>query len=170
MVMGNDQIEITIRDGSEADASGLTDLVGGCFAEYEGCVLDLEGIDADLLHPETAFAAAGGRFWVAEAQGEGKRRIVGSIGYGLKDDGATVELKKLYVNSNIRRLGLASRLYRKVYKAAVAEGAKTIDLWSDRRFVEAHAFYLSKGFAQLDETRFLNDPSDTTEYHFALTL
>ena len=164
--MGSDQDEITIRDGRDTDQPGLIALVADCFAEYQGCVLDLEGIDADLVDPATAFTRQGGRLWVAEAAG----RIVGSISYGQKDGGATVELKKLYVARALRRRGLASRLYALVHGAAVKHGAKVIDLWSDTRFLEAHAFYLSYGFEQLDETRYLDDPSKTTEYHFVLRL
>ena len=161
-----DRDKITIRGGGDADSPGLIDLVGGCFAEYEGCVLDLEGIDADLIAPATAFESQGGRLWVAEAGG----RIAGSIGYTLKDQGATVELKKLYVNHEFRRRGLASRLYDLVHGAAVDHGAAAIDLWSDTRFHQAHAFYLSKGFERLAESRVLNGPSKFTEYHFALRL
>ena len=161
-----DQDKITIRDGRDGDSPGLIALVGGCFAEYEGCVLDLQGIDADLIDPATAFERQGGHLWVAVAGG----KIVASIGYGVKDGGETVELKKLYVNREFRRRGLASRLYKLVHGAAVDRGAEAIDLWSDTRFLEAHAFYLSKGFEQLAESRFLNDPSKTTEYHFELRL
>ena len=164
--MKKDEYQISIRDGRDSDSPGLIALVGGCFDEYPGCVLDLEGIDADLVAPATAFERQGGRFWVAEAAG----RIIGSIGYGLKDGGESVELKKLYVNREFRRRRLAGRLYALVHGAAADHGAKAIELWSDTRFLEAHAFYLSKGFEKLPETRFLNDPSQTTEYHFALHL
>lgn len=166
MAMDDAPPEISIRDGRDADSPGLIALVGACFEEYQGCVLDLDGIDADLIDPAATFAGQGGRLWVAEAAG----RIVGSIGYALKDQGATVELKKLYVNRAFRRRSLASRLYELVHGAAVEHQAATIDLWSDTRFLEAHAFYLSKGFKQLAESRFLNDPSKTTEYHFARRL
>lgn len=164
--MRKDEFEISIRDGRDSDSEGLIALVGGCLGEYEGCVLDLGGIDADLVAPATAFEGQGGRLWVAEAAG----RIIGSIGYTLKDRGATVELKKLYVNRGFRRRGLASRLYELVHGAAVDNGAAAIDLWSDTRFREAHAFYLAKGFERPAGSRDLNDPSKTTEYHFALAL
>lgn len=161
-----DGYPIDIRPGLDSDSPGLIELVGGCFAEYEGCKLDLAGIDAALTAPATAFEAEHGRFWVAEVQG----RIIGSIGYAIKDDGRTVELKKLYVDSDCRRRGLATKLYGLVYQAAADLGAEAIDLWSDTRFREAHAFYLTKGFGKLGETRYLNDPSETTEYHFILPL
>lgn len=166
MAMDDARTEISIRVGRDEDSEGLIALVSGCFEEYEGCVLNLDGIDADLIAPATAFNGQGGRFWVAAVGG----KIVGSIGYGVKDGGETVELKKLYVNREYRRRGLASRLYDLVHGAAVDHGATTIDLWSDTRFLEAHAFYLSKGFDLQPETRHLNDPSKTTEYHFALRL
>ena len=44
--------------------------------------------------------------------------------------------------------------------------AHTIDLWSDIRFREAHAFYQALGYSQTGGTRDLHDLSNSTEYHF----
>jgi len=155
-----DLSDITIREAEDSDAAGLISLIGDIFGEYD-CVLDLENLDQELLSIDCYIKSRGGKFWVAEQAG----RIVGSIGYGLKDEGM-VELKRLYVNKGWRRKGLANRLTDLVYLAAAEVGAWAIDLWSDTRFVEAHAFYLKHGFQQQPETRDLNDPSNSTEFHF----
>ena len=57
---------LAVRHAADYDSAGLISLIGGCFAEYPGCVLDLPGIDAWMLAPASAYNA-GGRLWVVEA-------------------------------------------------------------------------------------------------------
>ena len=102
---------------------------------------------------------------MAEREG----RIVASGGYADKGEGL-FELKRLYVAKSARRQGLASRLLKRVETAVAQRGGTAIDLWSDTRFIEAHAFYARHGYRRLSETRDLNDPSNTTEYHFVKDL
>ncbi len=149
---------IFIRRASDHDAAGLIDLIGTIFKDYENCILDLTDLDKELLAIDTAMRAQGGKFWVATFED----RIVGAIGYTLKGD--FVELKRLYVAKDCRGTGLANKLTDLVYKAAGDAGA--IELWSDTRFSEAHAFYLKHGFEKQPETRDLHDLSNSTEFHF----
>lgn len=157
--------DISIRAARDADAEALIRLIDGCFSEYPGCVMDLDNLDKDLLAIDSHIKALGGEFWVAERAG----RVVGCIGYAPCGD-RVVELKRLYVDKSARRGGLGGRLYDLVLAAARRHGARAINLWSDTRFKEAHAFYLRQGFRRLEETRDLHDPSNTTEYHFVLEL
>ena len=64
---------IRIRRGTDDDAPGIIKLIGGVFDEFDGCVLDLEGIDADLHRPASALD----RLWVLELGGRviGGRRL-----------------------------------------------------------------------------------------------
>ena len=156
-----DLTDITIREAADADAQGLIVLIGEIFSDYDNCVLDLERLDQELTAIDSHIKRLGGKFWVAECEGE----IIASIGYAPKGEGL-VELKRLYVAKEWRRLGLANRLTDLIYQAAENLRATAIELWSDTRFVEAHAFYLKHGFEKLPETRDLNDPSNSTEYHF----
>lgn len=159
--------ELLLRPARDDDAEGLIALIGGCFAEYEGCVMDLDGIDSELKAIASNFSQAGGKFWVLEdAANEG--RIAASVGLSPSSAAGEggIELKKLYVNAEYRRRGIASRLLDLVLDEARATSAPAIDLWSDTRFVEAHAFYAHHGFSQLPETHELHDPSNTTEFHF----
>ncbi len=151
---------ISIRRASDDDAAGLIDLIGTIFKDYENCILDLDDLDKELLTIDTAMRALGGKFWVATFED----RIVGAIGYTLKGD--FFELKRLYVAKDCRGTGLANKLADLVYKAAADAGAGAIELWSDTRFIEAHAFYLKHGFEKQPEIRDLHDLSNSTEYHF----
>ena len=51
----------------------------------------------------------------------------------------------------------------------MAQGLSRMVLWSDTRFVEAHAFYRAEGYAQTRMRR-LQDLSCTTEYGFVKAL
>ncbi len=152
---------LTIREASDADAPAVIALIARCFSDYDGCVMDLPGLDADLPQVARHFRTRGGRFWVAEAAGV----IVGCIGQ-VPIDADRIELKRLYVAPEARRRGLASRLLALVEQAARRHGARWIELWSDTRFVEAHAFYLAHGFVRTGAARTLHDPSHTTEHAF----
>ncbi|RMF68611.1 MAG: GNAT family N-acetyltransferase [Alphaproteobacteria bacterium] len=155
-----------IRDATDADAADVIALIDLCFSAYPGCVMDLPGLDSDLPRVATHFASLGGRFWVVENGRPAAPRILGCGGVvpGRLPDVA--ELKRLYVHPTARRCGLARQLVQRIESWARARGAQRIELWSDTRFHEAHAFYLALGYRRSGRTRRLNDPSDTTEFHF----
>lgn len=160
---------ITIRDARDDDAEGLIALLGGVFAEYPGCVLDVDGEMPELRAIATTFARAGGRMWVATREGV----VVGSVGMtpsvggagGVGED-AGVELRKLYVHASARRRGLGGRLCALVEDEARARGARFVELWSDTRFVDAHRLYDKRGYVRTGATRELHDLSGTVEYFF----
>jgi putative acetyltransferase len=153
-------MHIKIREARDADAEGLIELIGGCYADYEGCVLDVDGEVPELKAIASAAAEAGGRFWVAEMRG----RIVGSV--GLQPAGTTVELKKLYVSRDARNVGLGARLCSLVEIEARDRGAVAVELWSDTRFAAAHRLYERRGYERGPKTRKLKDKSKSVEYYF----
>jgi putative acetyltransferase len=75
------------------------------------------------------------------------------------------ELLKLYVAADQRRQGLARRLTDLAEDWARGRGAAAIELWSDTRFIQSHAFYRARGYAQ-DVERRLQDLSNTAELRF----
>jgi putative acetyltransferase len=158
--------EVSIRAARDTDVDGLIALVGGCFAEYAGCVLDVDGEIPELRHIASAYADWNGEFWVAELGSA----VVGSIGWTPVERGAGAELKKLYVARAARRLGLGARLCALVESAAQHQGAAFVELWSDTRFADAHRLYQKRGYVRSPGTRELHDLSNTTEYHFRLEL
>jgi putative acetyltransferase len=153
-----------LRPVRDDDAAGLITLIGGVYAEYPGCVLDLDGVDADLRSMASYLAGVGGQMWVKESD----TGLVACVGWAptILDGRPAVELKRLYVAPSHRRQGLGRRLVELVESVAVARGAGIVELWSDQRFTDAHALYARLGFERQPETRHLNDPSDTTELHF----
>jgi RimJ/RimL family protein N-acetyltransferase len=155
-----------LRAARDADADALVALIGAAYAEYPGCVLDLDGVDADLRAPAAEAARRDGPWWVVERHG----RIIGSVGAGpLRSDGC-VELKRLYLDAQVRGQGLATALVGLVLRHAAAVGARRVDLWSDTRFTAAHRRYEQLGFRRTGEERDLDDPSHTTEYRFVLAI
>lgn len=102
---------LTLRPARDDDAEGLIALIGGCFAQYEGCVMDIDGVDSTLKAVETHFREVGGKFWVLEDPAAGNR-IVASVGHSPSGTmGAGVmELNRLYVNNDYRRRGIATDL------------------------------------------------------------
>jgi putative acetyltransferase len=149
-----------IRDARDDDAGGLIALIGGVFAEYPGCFLDVDGEMPELLAIATHFRRAGGRIWVADDGG-----VVGSIGLTPSADGRGVELRKLYLRQDVRGSGLGDRLLALVEDEALGRGAAFVEMWSDTRFLRAHRFYERRGYVR-GATRELHDISNTVEFHF----
>lgn len=157
---------LTVRDVADGDADALIALIGDAYAEYPGCVLDLDDLDADLLAPATAIDEAGGRWWVLEDAGQ----VVGSIAAGPRAGDGSMELKRLYVADTHRRRGLAARLVAEVERHAREVDARSVVLWTDSRFLPAHRFYASLGYVATGATRQLHDLSNTTELEFVRDL
>jgi predicted GNAT family N-acyltransferase/predicted GNAT family acetyltransferase len=153
---------VVIRDVRDSDGPRIEGLVGGCWDEHPGMVLDVDAEEPWMRAPATYYARAGGRMWVAEIAGE-----LVACG-GVKSIGPdVVELKSMYVARRARRRGIARELERRVEEEARRRGATRIELWSDTRFTGAHATYLALGYTQLPGSRELHDLSQSTEYPFA---
>ncbi|MEJ7770522.1 MAG: GNAT family N-acetyltransferase [Geodermatophilaceae bacterium] len=156
-----------LRTAADSDAAGVQQLIGGCFAEYDGCVLDLEGIDAWMAAPASYYAAIGGQFWVlAQPSGVG---LAACVGWGPVGEDR-IELKNLYVSADGRRQGLGRRLVALVETSGREQAAAAVVLWSDTRFLDAHRLYESLGYQRTGQERALHDPSQSIEYGFAKRL
>ena len=77
--------EIVVRQVRDSDSAGLIELIGGCYAEYPGCYLDVQE-EPWLLEPASAYGRWRGRLWVVERDG----RIVASG--GLRPSGPGMQL------------------------------------------------------------------------------
>lgn len=163
----------TIRAVRDGDSAALIDLVGTCWSEYPGCVLDVDGEEPWLRRPASAYRAWGGGFWVVDGSGAGA--LHGSAGFkplpGTPLPGpAWCELKGVYVARAARRAGLGSALVRHAEDQAGAHGMAGVQAWSDSRFTQAHAMYLRLGYRRTGRSRELGDLSNTTEWEFAKAL
>jgi GNAT superfamily N-acetyltransferase len=160
-----------IRVARDSDAGALIALIGSVYAEYPGCILDVDREEPDLRAIFSAYAAKGGQFWVAVDGAD--EQVVGCIGWSPSSDRSRpgwLELRKLYVARSHRRRGLAGVLCEFVEAAARARSAPGIELWSDTRFEAAHRFYAQRRYERQSGARQLFDLSQSSEYHFVLRL
>jgi putative acetyltransferase len=151
---------IVLRAARDADGPSVIAVVAAVYAEYPGCILDLETEVPELKAPASAYARKFGRFWVAADEA----RILGCVACRPAPEHG-LELEKLYVARAARRLGLATRLLELVEAEAGLRRAGHVTLWSDTRFAAAHAFYQAHGFRRTG-LRELDDLSRSVEYGF----
>jgi putative acetyltransferase len=171
--------QVVLRPARDEDSTGVIALIAAVFAEYPGCVLDVDLEEPELRAPASSFDG----FWVLETEapppGDGATRspggsvcvprIVGCIGLGLHGRGPA-ELKKLYLARELRGRGLGARLVAHVELEARRRGATHIELWTDTRFTTAHAVYRRLGYSATGAQRELHDLSATVEDHYTKAL
>jgi putative acetyltransferase len=155
-----------MRPARDDDGPALITLIGDVFAEYPGCVLDVDGEMPELREIASWFARAGGEIWVEEQDGT----VVASGGYVPSATAGGIELRKLYVRADQRGRGLGSSLVAAFEDAARKRRCRFVDLWSDTRFLDAHRLYERLGYVRGPETRALHDLSDSVEYYFRKSL
>jgi len=153
--------QVIFRDARDEDGPELIDLIGGVFAEYPGCVMDVDGELPELRVIASYFRKKGGRFWVAERS----VKVIACVGLSPRPHRG-VELHKLYVRRECRRQGIGGRLCDMVESSARERGASHVELWSDTRFETAHQVYEKRGYVRGPTTRALHDKSDTVEYYY----
>ena len=161
---------LTLRPGEDSDAWDVIALIGACWSEYPGCVMDVHGECPDLLAPATAYHRRGGRLWVAT---DPCGTVAAMVGWVPGPDGETTrpsELQRLYVSARWRRRGIAAALADLVEATATEHRADHIELWSDTRFADAHRFYERRGYTRAGPDRALGDLSHTVEHHYRKAL
>jgi len=149
-----------VRPATDADADGVIALIARVYAEYEGCVLDVDREEPDLRAPASRFD----RFWVVEAAGA----VAGCGACAVRP--GFLEMKKVYLDATLRGQGWGRRLIGCIEERARELGLPRVELWSDTRFVTAHAVYARLGYERTGRTRDLHDLSRSTEYHFVKAL
>ena len=156
---------ISLRAGRDDDAAEIIALITACWAEYPGCVMDVDGEVPELRALATYYAQHGGALWVAEGQG----RVVGMVATRPLEGGAW-ELCKMYTAATVRGAGLAQTLITSAETHAATHGATTMKLWTDTRFHRAHRFYEKNLYTRSGPDRVLHDLSHTTEFAYAKPL
>ena len=153
---------VALRPGRDADADGFIRLIGDCWSEYPGCILDVDGELPELRALATYFAEAGGALWTAEQDG----RVIGMAATRPMGQDAAYEICKVYVAKEARGSGLAYDLLRAAEAHARAAGAERLVLWTDTRFETAHRFYEKRGFVRQGPIRVLHDLSNSLEFRY----
>lgn len=151
-----------IRAGRDSDAEGFIALIGACWAEYPGCILDVDGEVPELRALATWFHDQGGTVWAVEREG----RILGMIGTRPLKEDAAWEICRMYVDADARGSGIAARLLDTAESHARAAGAERMVLWTDTRFTRAHGFYEKHGYVRQGSIRILDDISNSLEFRY----
>ena len=151
-----------IRPGRNADSPGIIALVRRCWADYPGCILDVEREEPGLLAPASHFAGRGGALWVAEAAG-----IVTGMAAVAPINGQAWEVCKVYVHPDRHGTGLAHALLDRAEQHAMTAGATRLRLWTDTRFDRAHQFYEKRSWVRDGPIRTLDDLSSSLEFGYA---
>ena len=158
-----------LRAGRDGDAADFIALVGACWAEYPGCVMDVDGEVPELRALASYYAGQGGALWAAEQDG----RVVGMVGTKPLGDGApgTVwEIGKMYAYPGQRGSGLARALIDAAEGYVRGQGGATMRLWTDTRFDRAHRFYEKCSYLRDGPIRALDDLSHSLEFGYAKPL
>lgn len=134
----------TVRGATPGDAAAVREIVRGVLEEY-GLPPDPGGIDRDLEDLDAFYFAHGGGFLVA-VDDEGV--VVGSCGV-VPLDGATWELRKMYLRADARGQGLGKRLLAHALDFVRGHGGKRVELETASVLVEAIALYTRAGFRPL---------------------
>lgn len=156
-------VAVVIRSARSADSVEASAVVEAVYAEF-GFTWEPDGYHGDLADVEQGFAG----FWVAELEG----RMVGTAGLAVSSHrlrGCDCSLERLYVLQEARGAGAGSALLRAVLKAACSRDLRRMEIWSDKRFVDAHRLYERFG-AELVEERVGDDPDASAEWGLVLPL
>ncbi len=154
-----------LRPGRDGDAAGFIAVVSGCWAEYPGCVVDIDGEAPELHALASHCAKRGGQVWAAEADGG----VVGLVCTYPRAGGAW-EIGKMYVAKPYRGSGVARQLVETAEAYARGHGAARTQLWSDTRFDRAHRFYEKCSYVRSGPLRAVQDKSNTIEFAYAKPL
>lgn len=153
----------SLRPGRDTDAQAFIRLIRDAWAEFPGCVFDLDAELPELRALASYFAASGGQLWLDE-NGTG---MVATRPLGAD---AAWEICRLYVAAAARGSGLAHALLDTAEAHARDAGAERLALWTDTRFDAAHAFYEKRGYVRAGAIRILDDLSKSLEFRYAKPL
>ncbi len=154
-----------LRAGRDDEADAYIALIGACWAEYPGNIMDVDAELPELRALATYFSRSGGALWSAEQDG----RLVGMVATRPLGDGAW-ELCKMYADPALRGGGLAQRLIGAAEDFARGHGGTRMKLWTDTRFDRAHRFYEKQSYVRFGPLKVHNDLSSSIEFAYAKPL
>lgn len=175
-------MDFTIRAATQADAPEAVRVVKAVFDEYS-FTWDPDDYHADLYDLQSHYLDEGNLFWVAEKDGQ----IVGTVALEFYDPlpgeagetithdatqragGTDCSLERLYVHPDGRRMGIGHALTETVIEEAKSRQRQAMELWSDKRFGDAHRLYGRFGAEVIGE-RICDDPDESAEWGLVIRL
>lgn len=172
---------LVVREAGNGDVAEVVRVIRAVYDEY-GFPWEEEGYHADLYDIEASYQAHGDKFYVAEWEGhvvgtgalELFPKVNGTVGVSERDGyirvaGADCSIERLYVHADGRRRGVGRAVMERVIADARESGRTRMEIWSDKRFTEAHRLYEKLGARVVGE-RLCDDPELSPEYGLALDL
>ncbi|AHJ30148.1 GNAT family N-acetyltransferase [Nodularia spumigena] len=140
--MKNYYQDFLIRNWEIGDRTRAASVISYVLSEY-GLGWEPKGADKDVLQVEEFYLATGGEFWVIEHQNQ----LVGTGAYyPIKRGKKAVEIRKMYLLSSVRGLGLGKYLLQQLELAIANRGFEEIWIETASALVEAVKLYESNGY------------------------
>ena len=136
---------IEVRTAERADVPAVLALVADVLGEFGLEFGKGSPTDAELHDLPSSYASRGGAFWVAVRDGE----LLGTCGVFPVAPG-TFELRKMYLRSATRGLGLGKQLLDVAVAWTRAQGGSRMVLDTVEAMTRAIAFYEANGFVRDD--------------------
>jgi putative acetyltransferase len=173
---------VRVRQADNRDVQAVVRVIRAVFDEFE-FTWDEQEYHADLYNLDHHYTSRGWPFFVAEIDGE----VVGTVALGVFDPvpgdigcktlvngvvrvgGADCSLERLYVHPRARRQGVGKELLERTLDEARRQGRTLMELWSDKRFEEAHRLYQRLG-ATIVGDRICHDPDQSPEWGLTIRL
>lgn len=167
-----------IRPATRADEPGIQSTIKAVYDEYEFPWYP-EDYHADLYNLDTHYTANDFPFWVAELDGKivatgvlahhpiiksdvpGQRTVL--LDDAIRICGTDCSTERLYVHPEARRMGIGRALMDQILATAKVRGYAGMEVWTDKRFEDAHKLYLKMGATMVGE-RLCHDPEQSPEY------
>ena len=150
---------VKIRPFQKDDSDKVKEFISNIIVNEFKFKLEFNTLDSDILAvDETYNKFSKGCFWVAETivdedfstQQKQQQKIVGTTAVRiLKQFESTCELKRMYVSSDFRQLGLGQKLLDIAIEFAKNIGYSRMVLDSSKMLYAARALYLKNGFVDI---------------------
>jgi putative acetyltransferase len=174
-------VPFSIRLANRSDEPAIQHVIRTVYDEY-GWPWDPEDYHQDLYNIDTAYFDKGGMFWVGELDGE----VVGTtaleifpafpdgdtlvmVNGALRGAGCDCSLERLYLLASARGQGIGRKLLQHTIDSAKSAGCSRMEIWSDKKLVEAHALYEKIGAKRIGD-RLCHDPDQSPEWGMILDL
>jgi GNAT superfamily N-acetyltransferase len=151
---------IKIRLFQKEDSDKVKEFISNIIVNEFKFKLEFDTLDSDILAIDETYSKFNrGLFWVAETvvnddsntqEKQQKQKLVGTTAVrNLKQFESTCELKRMYVASDFRRLGVGQRLLDTAIDFAKSVGYSRMVLDSSKMLYAARALYLKNGFVDI---------------------